>query len=795
MMRFHASRVPTVSRLAIVVSLMLPPSTALAQEGASREDVGISEIVVTAQFRETNLQETPLAITAATAEMIDAKGQTGIAEVANSAPSVTFNTGGGAGGAQTTQVAIRGIGQTDFNVAVEPGVGIYIDDVYQGIMYASTPELLDLERVEILRGPQGTLSGRNSIGGAIRLISKRPDANRNGYVEASYGSFNALMLRGGFNVPLTDNVFLRVNGLAKESEGYLTRLDYQCATGDSPAPRFSAGSQVTGSEDCKIGEEGGQSVVALRASLRTLLSDSVENTVSVDYMDDNSQPSALVLIAQQPWRGEGYNLLAQPPIPNVAQNFVLPAGSYQNYSNYTGLISTNAQYTSPAVSAAQTWSLTNNLVIDLTDTMELRSISGFRKIDTSSTTDLDGSPLSRLLQTWTVDHEQFTQELRLSGIIGDLVDWTLGGYYYAGDSDQGGRINLDGAGSRIPFWVPFDFTFSDHIKVRSKAAFAHIVLHPAPDVNITGGLRYTDDRKDYTFGRSLAPGAPASFLSRSVLPLTGAKGTFSDGRLDWRVAADYEVSSDILVYAQVATGFKGGGVNPRPFYVEQVTLFAPETVTAYEAGIKSDLFDRRVRLNLAAYHNDYSNLQLSLTSCPQFVPPGAVQNCSMTANVGGARIRGVELEGLLEPVQALSIDFSGSYMDFEYTSVEGPTGVTLDMRAPYTPEWQFSAGAQYRLDLMKAGSVTPRFDVRYQSQVETQTINEDFNKINGYAIANASLRWQNRDEDFEITLRVKNLFDEYYLVNMYDRFLSSFGVLSGQPGRPREWSIGAKMIF
>ncbi len=791
MIQLKSGRLASASFAALAAGLSMSPQVVHAQEDAEQSDV----ILVTAEFRETNLQETPLAITAATAEMIEAKGQTGISEVAASAPSVTFNSGGGAGGAQTTQINIRGIGQTDFNIALEPGVGIYIDDVYQGIMYASTPELLDLERIEILRGPQGTLSGRNSIGGAIRLISKQPEDTNEGYLEASYGSFNAMMLRGGFNTPLTENLFLRVNGLAKESDGYVTRLDYECATSNLPAPNFSAGSLVTTSNNCKIGEEGGQSVLALRASLRALLGDNIENTISVDYMDDDSQPSALVLIDQTAWRGEGYNLVSDPAIPNPAQNFVLPAGSFTNYSNYTGLISTDAQYTLPAVSRAKMWSITNNLEIDLSDTILLRSISAYKKIDTLSTVDLDGSPTNRLLQTWTVDHEQFTQELRLSGIVGDLVDWTIGGYYYAGDSEQGGRIGIDGAGSAIPFWVPFDFTFNDPIKVRSKAAFAHVVLHPTPELSVTGGLRYTKDNKDYLFGRSLAPGAPASFLSASVLPLDGEFASFSGDRLDWRLAVDYEVTPDVLLYAQAATGFKGGGVNPRPYYAEQITLFDPETVTAYEFGVKSDLLDGRLRLNLAAYQNDYSNLQLTLNSCPQFVPAGAVQNCSMTANVGEARIRGVELEGDLEPVDDLSMDFAISYMDFNYTSADPTTGVTLGMRAPYTPEWQLSSGVQYAFDLGDSGSLTPRFDIRYQSQVESFTVNNAFNKIDGHALANAGLRWQNSDEDFSITLRVKNVFDKYYFVNLYERLQTSYGVFSGQPGRPREWSVTARKTF
>lgn len=421
---------------AVLGAFALPPTaqaqsaeTVVQDDDSAREDEGINEIVVTAQFRDQNLQDTPLAISAVTGEMIEARSQSGIADVANRAPSVTMQAGGGPGGAQTTQINIRGIGQTDFNIALEPGVGIYVDDVYRGIMYSSTPELLDLERVEILRGPQGTLSGRNSVGGAIRLISKRPDDDFGGYVEGTYGSFNRMDLRAGVNFPVIKNrLFARVTGIAKQRDGYLTRLDYECANGRPPAP-VHAGSQVGAGSDCVIGTEGGQSVVALRAAFRAVISDAIENTVTVDYMSDKSEPSANVLIYQGTWHGPGFNLNANPPVLNTPENFVFPYGSYLNYANYTGLIGTPEQYTLKPVSNASDWGISNVLDIEIGASLSLKSITAWRGIRTLSTVDSDASPLNRLLQVWEVDHDQFTQELRLNGEVGDWLNLTLGGFY------------------------------------------------------------------------------------------------------------------------------------------------------------------------------------------------------------------------------------------------------------------------------------------------------------------------------------------------------------------------------
>lgn len=769
-----------------------------ADNEAKANDNQVQEIVVTAQFRAQNLQQTPLSITASSAEMLEARSQTGIAEVASHAPGVTMEAGGGAGGAQTTQINIRGIGQTDFNIALEPGVGIYVDDVYQGIMFASTPELLDLDRVEILRGPQGTLSGRNSIGGAIRLISKKPANETSGYVEGTYGSYNRTDLRAGFNFPIVgDRILARINGIAKQRDGYVTRLDYQCATGLAPAP-VNAGSAATGS-NCKLGTEGGQSVVALRGALRFIVSDAIEDTVTVDFTSDHSEPSANVLIRQGTWHGPGYNLLATPPVLNTPQNFVPPQGSFYNYANYTALIGSSGQYTLPAVSTARSWGVSNVLDVSLGGDISLKSITAWRKIETLSNVDTDASPLSRLLQSWSVDHAQFTQELRLNGKIGSLVDWTLGGFYYVGHSLQSGRINLDGAGDNgIPFYVPADFMFSDPIDVKSKAAFAHVEAHPLEGLNLTGGLRYTHDHKSYQFVRFLAPGLTPTLISAGVLPLNGLVGEYSGGRWDWRMALDYQIAQRVNVYAQVSTGFKGGGVNPRPYFPQQIRSFAPETVTAYEVGLKSDLFDRAMRLNVSAYINKYRDIQLSLASCPQYVPAGAPQNCALPANVGNATIKGVEIETEIHPVEGLSIDGTVSYSDFQFNSVDASTKVTLGMKPPYSPKWKAAAGVQYEIGLGSEGSLTPRFDYVYQSEVWSEAINTAANRIAGRGIANARLTYKHADGDWEVALGVTNLFDKYYFINLFERALpttKSYQLVTGQPARPREWAISVKHRF
>jgi iron complex outermembrane receptor protein len=774
-----------------------------AAAAAPSNSNALEDIVVTAQFRRERLQDTPLAITAVTGDMMTARSQSSITDVATRAPSVTLTTAGAnGGGAQSFQASIRGIGQADFNLALEPGVGTYVDDVYYGVMIGTTFELLDLDRIEVLRGPQGTLSGKNSEGGAIKLFSKLPNNDAGGFIAGSYGSYDRMEIRGSVNFPIVpDKLFLRLSGLGREVDGYLTRLDYQCATGKTPTPINYAASQVTSGSSCKLGTEGGQSVVALRGALRWIASETIENTLFVDVTRDKSEPTPNVLIRQGVWHGTGYDLLAVPPVPNIAQDFTT-GGTYRNYATYTSLSGLPSQYTVPAISNVKQWGVSDTLTVNLADTLSLTSITAYRHANQQSNTDGDASPVNRLAQFIQFRHRQFTEELRLNGEIGEIVDWTLGGFYYDAKSDQAGRVAIDGAGDSpingVPFFVPFDFTYFEPIKVKSKSGFAQAVFHPIEGLDLSGGLRYTDDRKDFAYQRALVPGTPPSFLSDSVLPLNGQSRTFKGSRWDWRVAAAYRLNEQLNVYGQVATGFKGGGVNPRPFYPTQIFSFGPEKVTAYEIGFKSDLFDRHMRFNVAAFINKFKDMQLTLTKCDAFVPAGLPANCYLPANVGDSTIKGIEVETEIRPVAGLLIDGSMSYTYFKYDQVDpAVVGLLLSYKAPYTPKWKASVGAQYAVDLGGIGTLTPRLDYIYQSSLYTEVLNDPLNRLAGYGIANARLTYRETAGNWELSLAVTNLTDNYYYANYFDRLSNNngFKLLAGQPGRPREWSLTLRRNF
>ena len=270
-----------------------PGDSAARPAGA---DSLLQEVVVTAQFRRQNLQDTPIAITAVNAALLAQRNQTELVDVTNQAPNVVLKETGGAFGPGMSAY-IRGIGQGDFNPALEPGVGIYVDDVYYPSLTGANFDLLDLDRVEILRGPQGTLAGRNSEGGAIRLYSVKPQDDNSGDVRATYGSRNLVEFRGVANYALIkDTLFIRVSGVSKRQDGYLTRVDYGCSHPDNPYGIPNMAQQG----NCVMGHEGGKNYAAGRLALRWLASDSLEVNLATDITDDNSEVAAKTLIATVP---------------------------------------------------------------------------------------------------------------------------------------------------------------------------------------------------------------------------------------------------------------------------------------------------------------------------------------------------------------------------------------------------------------------------------------------------------------------------------------------------------------
>jgi len=797
------------------ISLALMASgagVAQAQQAEQAEDTNqLEEVIVTAQFRSENLQETPLAITAITGDMLEARSQNSIYEVAAQAPSVFLAPQAQANGSGLIAY-IRGVGQTDFNYALEPGVGLYVDDVYLPTLTGSLLDLLDLERVEILRGPQGTLAGRNSIGGAIKLFSRKPEGH-GGSASLTYGSYNRVDARasGDFTL-MEDKLFMRVAGVSKNRDGYVDRMDYGCTHPGSGVPTLKL------SDGCSLGTLGGQSYAAGRLSLRWLASDSVEVNFIGDVTNDSSEAGADVLrraVQTLPqtdpryvWVDDG-NPATVPTIP-LDCRFV-PYGGYgcdpgqpnDPYLSYATFVDSTAPTPQrpfkpvvvPAVQQLDQYGLSGTVDWTISDTSSLKWISAWRKYESSWAQDVDNSPAASQQLLQTLNHWAWSQELRFNSSIGDAFDYTIGGYYFKQDGTLTARVDLNYAG--------IDFVHGpDPTPSNSQALFSQGTFHATDKLDFTIGARYTQDEKDYMYQRhnpdGSLPSPPTGFPFAPTQPpnavlagLNGATGHFESNQFDWRVVADYQWTDDFMTYIQASTGYKGGGINPRPFYVSQVLPFDPETLTTYELGFKSDFADNRVRLNFAAFFNQYEDIILRLNRCPTANPAQATP-CQLPANVGAADVKGLELESSMLLGAGFSIDLSASWLDFEYTDTDfANTAIPTSFITPFTPELKGSLGVQWETSFAGDHTFVARADVAYQSDVYGDAFNNDFNHIPSYGVGNLRFTWRAPEDQWEVSAEVLNVGDRLYYLATND-YSASAGTSSFSPGMPLTWALTVK---
>jgi iron complex outermembrane receptor protein len=774
-------------------------------------DSALQEVVVTAQFRQQSAQTTPIALTAISAEQLDARSQVSIDQVAAQAPNVVLEPAPQAFG-PSLQAFIRGVGQADFNFAEEPGVGVYVDDVYYATLTGSLFDLLDLDHVEVARGPQGTLAGMNSEGGSIKLYSKKPTGSDDGYLEATYGRFDRTEVRGAGEFAIVPNqLFVRISGVARHQDGYVTRYDYACS---HPGADVASAALDQG---CVIGTEGGISYDAVRTAVRWLVNDKLEVNVSADNTDDNSEaaPNTLLYVGQAsgvtgtssalyprfssaPTGGvplgtaTGSPFISYSPFGPYAQD-TFSHSPYTDYSTYCDPKPPDgtAPYCLPAIEHLRSYGTSGTVDYTFSDSLELKSISSYRRYTGAWAQDEDGTPLGDEELYDEVAHRQWTQELRLEGkLLDGAVNWTVGGFYLDELSHYGGRVDL---GS-------FEFFENDYIPARNKAGFVNASWKILPKLELNVGARYTSENKTFQFGRLGVPGNDyPGGVAPQVASLNGVQGQYSGSRVDYRAALQYEWVPGIMTYGDISTGFKGGGVNPRPFYPSQAVAFNPEYVTAYELGLKSDWLDHTLRANLAAFWNRYQDIQFVVNNCG-FIPGIAatqVAPCAAIINAGDANIKGVELEIESHPISAVSIDASASVLDFDYSTLSPyavKAGITPSMTTPYAPKWKLSAGLQYAIDLGAWGRLTPRVDTSYQDALYTASQNSLYNRIPAYTLLNARLTWADRGEHWQIALSATNLTDKLYYTGMFDNRGSSQTV-QGDPGAPEEWAVTIKRTF
>jgi iron complex outermembrane recepter protein len=788
----------------------------------------LQTVTVTAQFVTQSVQQTPLAITAINAEGLAERGQTSILDIAQDAPSVNLEPQAAAYG-PSMSAYIRGIGQNDLDPALEPGIGIYIDDVYYGTITGSIFDLLDLDRVEVLRGPQGTLEGMNSEGGAIKLFSKAPDATESTTFDLLGGSRNHVELRASTDFALTDNLFVRISGVGNHQDGYENVYDFGCAnpsftatpvtfsptgvpTYGTPGTYSVSPGLLTKANSCQNGQEGGTDYAGGRVAVRWAASDNFDQQFIVDLTNVNQEDPAETLIYGGPGPLEGNASATEGALITIpATNTVTGATALlpYNVSKVPALVPSNPYTTysnlclpaAPAFGTPAYCGQNNQTILNwggeslsnwtLSPDLSVKNIISERGYSSSWAEDNGESIWPNSLGQEGMEHHQFSEELRVSGRWGPVLDYTVGAYYFRELTVYPAHEDLWYVDPALPGL--FNFLQNDPVLAHDKAGYLHLVWHATSKLDATFGTRYTAQDKTYSYVRVTPEGTPSPlFISPTGVSLNGASGYYSATRWDWRADLAYHFTDQLMAYAQYSTGFKGGGVDPRPFYIEQAVHFNPETLSTYELGLKSTWFENHLRVNLDGYFSQYRDIQETLGDCDGIegiVAPYGTP-CALPYNAGDAHQKGVELESQLR-LGGFQADASVSYIDFNYVSLNPATGISLNMITPYLMKWQGNAGVQYTYSL-PAGSVTARLDASSRTDVYTYPVNGPYNRIGGYTTYNAHVTWEPPKGNWQVILGAVNLTDKRYWLNVFDLVPVGAGTVDGVPSAPLEVDLEIK---
>lgn len=512
------------------------------------------------------------------------------------------------------------------------------------------------DSVEVLRGPQGTLFGKNTIGGAINVISKKPAGDGSGYIEGTVGRYNRVDLRGSFDAAIVpDKLVAKVSVSSKDRDGYGRRVDF-----------------FTGEE---VERAGNENQTSARIALLWNASEDIQVDISADYTREREEsvPEVLAFYDRSvSFVAQLWNAIVADPVP-ISTDFI-SSDPFTTFATGPNAATLDAG----GVSMAIDWTLS--------EAVSLKSITAYRKMDGAFGRDGDGSPADYIATDNVQDQKQFSQELQFSGTAADgKLNWLVGGFYFdefGRDTNQvvlgsglfGALEGLPGPLDGSPLSAPtapggpgnpinpaldLDFDIFNEIDIKSYAAFSQGTYDLTEKLSVTAGVRYTHETKDYTLDhQKIASGVP-------IIDLTTVSDSWNSftpmGTLD------YQVTEDALAYATVSRGFKSGGFNGRPINEGAVSSYDPERVTAYEVGLKSELLDRRIRLNVAAFYNDYTNIQLGAVSADD---DGILQ--LVIDNAGNAEVKGFEVELVAKPSANLDISAAIGHTDFKLkTLAEG----------------------------------------------------------------------------------------------------------------------------
>jgi len=788
------------SALAFAVAVA---STSYTQLSLAQSATALEEVVVTARKRSENLQDVPMSISAFSGEQLRDAQIDNLVEIGRMSPNVQVNE---TSGLQSGAIAVymRGIGN---NPGYDQGIGIYVDDVYLNRTGGALMDVFNVERIEILKGPQGNLYGRNTIGGAIKYITREPDEETRGNVEVKVGDEAYRRLKGSFSGALSDTLFASFAFSDAQRDGWQNNL-------------------VDGKDYWDL------DTAAYRGTIVWRPSEDFKLKFAVDYMEDESAPyvpnrvalndsvisrqiSPIIYTANLVF-GEGTGVVSAPSDLSLPSDVDGVSSGFSRLNEY-GIEQTN-------------YALTAEWAIN--DAFTLKSVTAYRDLEQNSPYDFDGSG-----QQWIdtmrsgIASEDWSQELQLN-YTSDNVAAVLGLYYLDGDFDQGRSETLQSAYLRV---IQFNYkdTYQDARTEESKSIYGNIDWDVTDRLQLSLGARYTEDEKEEESKAWVTEGyyalAYSGFVAGGLLPMAIAPGaeaqveaffpfvqggwatpytrafevTYPEdtyGKDKWEeftpsARIKYQINDDMMVYAGYSEGFKSGGFNRNS---ASAAAYEPETVATYSVGLKATLFDETVRFNTEYFYNEYEEKQM------QSITLENNQLVAVTRNVGEVSSQGIEAElTWLTPLAGLMINANIGYLDQEVDKYEtlDNAGNKIDVANTtalgYAPEWSGQIRAIYQTDIGDAGTLTLGTDVSYQDEMYLNSPIDLNNPLkvaqrsDSYYLWNAMAAFETADGHWRFAAEGKNLNDERELVNTFDIGI----VVTGGYTAPRFWSVSAEYMF
>lgn len=759
------------SRVAII-AMMMAASAASAEtveapktDAANASTGGLEEIIVTAQKKSENLQSVPISVTAVTGAAVGDMHAATIQALQGTVPNVQINNFSNT--PNTAAITIRGIGVIEPDPYAGNTVSIVVDGVPQFFSMGALVDLYDVNRIEVLRGPQGTLFGANTTGGVINIVNEAPGSEFGGKAEVTLGNYKRIDGSATINLPIVKDVLAaRFSAAHQGHDGWVTNI-------------------VDGSD------MGKRDVTIFRGALKYTPSADFDATLVGEF--DKARNGAPVVVAGNV-PGDMEYIPAGTSFPNTTatmyQSPCMPAGQpchapgkYLSGNDSVPDISDMDTYR-----AVLTMNYRNTAVGDLT------SITGYKHFDLFEYTDQDGTPAfladtRRRTKGW-----QFSQELRNSFDLGDAINLTLGGFYLKTHYDHQGD-------TRVPFFAPGLLTRNGQNQDNwSGSLFGQAYIDLTDRLRAQAGIRYTHERTSMLAGTvtSINLSGATNFDGTDNVELLSAsppRKAETWNNIGWKLGLDYQVTDGAMVYVSWARGFKSGGFTGRLGADIDLGPYDPEKVDTYETGIKADLLDRRLRINLSGFYTNYRDMQIATIYFTTDAGGNYVQGNSIV-NAGKSSIKGFELEATALPVDGLTLNGSLAYLDAKYKRFDyfdTGAGAFRNLRGyalQNAPKWSATAGAKYEFAL-GGGKTSARVLYSYVSSKYLTAINDTPRSlVQPTHLIDANLDWAPEDARWSIGVWGRNLLDNHYIASVYDA-PGTLGLVNYAP--PRQYGATVKV--